>query len=119
MHQCHGHIVSITGQWPKTAIKDLHNCNKHLKESISTSCMLDESNCCKDIKIDLKKSTDDAEHTQISAPFLSLSPAIITLFWIATLYELPENVAIQTRISSPHLLATTNPTYLIHCNFRI
>ena len=119
MHQCHGSIISITGEGSKAAIEDYHMCKKHLEETASTSCMLDESNCCKDIKIDLKKSTDDVEHTQLSASLFAISPAIITLFWIATFYEAPENVIIHTRKSSPHILATSTPTYIIHCNFRI
>ena len=119
MHQCHGNIISITSEGSATAVEDYHKCKKHLQESSSSSCPQHDSNCCKDIKIDLKKSTDDAEHTQLSASFLGLSPAIITLFWITTLYEVPENVIFHARKSSPHVLATTNPTYLIHCNFRI
>lgn len=119
MHQCHGGIVSVKQEGPKTAIENCPMCTKHHEEPSSASCMLDENGCCKDIKIDLKKSTDDAEHTQISASFLSLSPATITLFWISTLYEDPINEDAQPRLSSPHVLAVTNPTYLIHCNFRI
>lgn len=122
MHHCNGGTLHISKEDASDAHKKCPMCaENHKKERVDDkSCKMDEAgSCCKDIKIDLKKSNDDAENAQHAPNFIGLSPATMTLFWILTFHVSIDNNVQPATIEAPHLLASTNPTYLIHCNFRI
>lgn len=122
MHQCNGGSIHITKEDAADMHKSCPMCaeqHKNNKVDANTCPMDEDRSCCKDIKIDLKKSNDDAEHAQHAPVFLGLSPATITLFWIISFQISSESNLNPPTIEAPHLLASTNPTYLILCNFRI
>lgn len=122
MHLCSkgSFVLSQTGE--QTA-KSCPLCNKHKEdageqETAEHSCG-EQSDCCKDVKIDLKKGDQEIENASSTVSFLTLSPTIATLHWIIAVPQETTDLSSPQAIDSSPPLVTTNPPYLIHCNFRI
>ncbi|QBQ42394.1 hypothetical protein E2P86_15055 [Sphingobacterium psychroaquaticum] len=118
MHQCHGGTVLVTQDNIEEHHKKCPLCNAE-GETKPHACDKGKADCCKDIKLDLKKSKDDAENTHASLAFLSLSPAIITLHWILSVQYSADQEIAPKQVDTTKLLVSSSPTYLKHCNFRI
>lgn len=68
MHQCHGGTVLVTQDNIEEHHKKCPLCNAE-GETKPHACDKGKADCCKDIKLDLKKSKDDAENTHASLAF--------------------------------------------------
>jgi len=97
-------------------------CLDHEHETASTSshaCDMDGDDCCKDIKIDLKKGQEEVESTPSSLHFMTLSPATLSIIWLVVFQPHFDTQKINTGPDLSLLTKQSTPTYLLHCNFRI
>lgn len=119
MHLCgKGSIAIIQVQQPASE-KECPLCAKTEKKSAAKHACSDKDDCCKDVKLDLKKGNQEIESTANSPTFLALSPAVITLYWIMLVPQEASAITQSTVSQPPPQLASASPPYLIHCNFRI
>ncbi len=122
MHFCQGNpFVSIqdeSNQAQQSCPMCLKDIDHHNAPPETPLCDDGQEDCCKDIKIELKKLK--AENSAMTLSFFNLSPAITPISW-ASLFQ--QFIAPSSRESEPAfqrvIVAYKPPTYLIHCNFRI
>ncbi len=120
MHQCHGGTIFILQENVENHHENCPLCHDHEKESASSHiCDNTSEKCCKDIQIDLKKSQEEVENVQTLLSFPTISPAILTLVWISAFHSDVETTTSSTPPDRLSAILPSNPTYLIHCNFRI
>jgi len=94
--------------------------HEHEKESSSSHvCDVDKDDCCRDIKIDLKKGQEEVESTPSSFNFMTLSPATLSIIWLVVFQPHYDTQKINTGSDQLLLAKRSTPTYLLHCNFRI
>jgi len=119
MHLCgKGSIAIVQAQQPFSE-KKCPLCAKTEKQSAAEHACSDKGDCCKDVKLDLKKGNQEMESAANAPTFLALSPTVITLHWILLVPQ-ETKATIQSAASQPPpQLASASPPYLIHCNFRI
>jgi len=119
MHLCgKGSIAIVQVQQPLSE-KKCPLCAKTEKKSAAKHACSDQSDCCKDVKIDLKKGHQEIENTANAPSFIALSPAVITLHWILLVPQETTECMPSAAFQPPPQLASASPPYLIHCNFRI
>lgn len=123
MHLCkngsiaivHSEQLSTEGSCLLCDKSDKHSENQTRKEH---RCG-DQSDCCKDVRIDLKKGNQEIENSSNAPSFLTLSPAITTLHWILLVPAETTAITSTPELQSSQQLASSSPPYLVHCNFRI
>lgn len=122
MHQCHGGSFVMLQENAEEHHQSCPICLDHEDEKTSSSshsCDMKGDNCCKDIKIDLKKGQEEVESTLSSFNFMTLSPATLSLIWIVVFQPHFDTQKTNTGFGRLLLAKQTTPTYLLHCNFRI
>ena len=123
MHQCHAGSFVLLAEDVENHHQNCPVCAQHGDEKAKVSphaCDIEADNCCKDIKIDLTKGQEEVESTTSSFNLTLLSPATLSIIWLAVLQPHFDELKTQQSRSDKYLLSTrTAPTYLLHCNFRI
>lgn len=121
MHHCSAGAFTLSQESSTTncpLCKKMHNKQQDDQKTNKHACA-DKDDCCKDLKIDLKKGQQDTENAANAFSFVSLAPAIATIHWIInfqsecagrTLGEIRDNTSAHN---------ATSPPYLKHCSFRI
>ncbi len=122
MHQCHGGSFVMLQDNVEKHHQSCPVCLDQEHETASKSshaCDMEGDDCCKDIKIDLKKGQEEVESTPSSLNFMTLSPATLSIIWIVVLQ--PHFDAQKINVGPDPFLLTkqSTPTYLLHCNFRV
>lgn len=124
MHFCHGTpVLSIQEQESIAAHKQCPMCAEHPGHATEShenhNCdTTGQHDCCKDVKIELKKLK--AENSATALSFLNFSPAITSVYWVSLFQQFIGTHSPGNKPELPKLLAWHHPpTYLIHCNFRI
>ncbi|PRD54386.1 hypothetical protein C5749_13070 [Sphingobacterium gobiense] len=122
MHQCHGGSLIMLQDKADEHHQSCPICMDHGHEkeaSSSHACNTEGDDCCKDIKIDLKKGQEKVESTPAAFSFLTLSPATLSIIWIVVFQPHFDTQKASTGPSQFSLAKRSTPTYLLHCNFRI
>ncbi len=106
---------------PQTCPFCKENSEKTTKQDTKeqSCCTTEQSDCCHDIKLDLKKGDQDNENAPTVYSFFSLSPATITLFWIIGFQRETKSLDTPDSGNNTLLVSTNSPPYLKHCNLRI
>ena len=121
MHQCHGGSFVML----EDRVEEHHqNCpvclqDEHEEEAPSHICDMEETTCCKDFKIDLKKGQEEVESTPSSFNLMTLSPATLSIIWLVVFQPHFDTQKTNLRSDRFILAKQSTPTYLLHCNFRI
>lgn len=122
MHQCHGGSLVMLQDNAEEHHQSCPICLDHQhekKSSPSPACDMEGDDCCKDIKIDLKKGQEEVESTPSAFNFMTWSPATLSIIWLVVFQPHFDTKKINTGADQFLLAKQSTPTYLLHCNFRI